>query len=210
MRTAIGSGALPRGAGNCGVMLSKRTVTSILLVGIALLLGLLTTVFVIYRDISENPTQLVEALPDGADISIDDIRHTAVKDGRKEWELEAASARYSDSAQTARFEDVRVVFFMENDREVTVTGRQGRLDTVTNDIQLSGDVVVQDADYELTTERLRYDQEDRTIHVPVPVRVEGKAFTVQAEAMTVDLETETARFAGAVEGVFRGTPTPRP
>jgi hypothetical protein len=70
--------------GNRGVMrISKRTLTGILLLGIVLLLGMLVVVFVKYRDLSESPAALVEALPKGADIAIDDIRHTAVENGRK-------------------------------------------------------------------------------------------------------------------------------
>lgn len=187
---------------------AKRTLTKILVIGIALLFGVLVAVFIKYREFSENPAKLVEALPDGADISIGEIQHTAVKDGRREWHLEAASANYSDSAQTAIFEDVRVVFFMQDGREVSVKGRRGQLDTGTNDIEISGDVVVSDADYELVAEKLIYDQAEGRVRIPVAVRIRGQAFTFRADAMTVDLETETAHLEGSVEGVISGNQTP--
>ena len=106
---------------------AKRTLISILVIGIVLMFGLLVTVFIKYRELSDNPAKLVEAIPEGTDIAIGEIRHTSVKDGRKEWSLEAASASYSDDTKEALFNDVQVIFFLENDREVMVKGRQGGL-----------------------------------------------------------------------------------
>lgn len=184
--------------------ISKRTLTGILLLGIVLLLGMLVFVFVKYRELSENPAALVEALPKGADIAIDDIRHTAVENGRKTWSLEAASANYSDSAQTVTFQDIRVVFYPEDGGEVTVTGNQGRLDTASNDIEVSGEVVIRNAEYELTTQKLHYDQAQRRIRIPVPVNIRGRSLALQADTMTIDLESESAHLEGSVKGVFSG------
>jgi len=181
---------------------SKRLLTGILVIGIALMFGLLITVFLKYREFSENPAKLVDAIPAGTDISIGEIQHTAVKDGRKEWSLEAVSAQYSDSAKTALFDDVRVSFFLENDREVMVKGRQGRLDTETNDIEISGNVIVQDADYQLEAETILYDHVNRKINVPVPVTITGQAFKLQGDTMSVDLASETAVLKGMVKGTF--------
>lgn len=186
---------------------SKRTLLTILVIGIALMFGLLVTVFLKYRDFAENPASLVKIVPDGADISIGEIQHTAVKDGRKEWSLEAASAKYSDRAKEALFEDVQVSFFLENDREVVVKGRQGRLDTKTNNIEISGDVIVKDAAYQLAAETIFYDHDHRKINIPVPVKITGQTFELEANEMGVDLESETALLKGAVKGTFSGEDT---
>ena len=186
---------------------SKRILITILVIGIVLMFGLLVTVFLKYRGFAENPASLVEIIPDGADISIGEIQHTAVKDGRKEWSLEAASAKYSDSAKEALFEDVQVSFFLENDREVVVKGRQGRLDTETNNIDISGDVIVKDAAYQLAAETIYYDHVHRKINIPVPVKITGQTFELGASEMTVDLGSETALLKGAVKGTFSGDDT---
>jgi len=186
---------------------SKRTLISILVIGIALMFGLLITVFMKYRELSENPAKLVELIPDGADISIGEIQHTAVKDGRKEWSLKAASAKYSDRAKEALFEDVQVSFFLKNGREAMVKGRQGRLDTATNDIEISGDVIVKDAEYQLAAESIFYDHVHRKINVPVPVKITGQTFELLANEMTADIESETALLKGAVKGTFSGDNT---
>ena len=187
---------------------AKRTMMWILVIGIALMLGVLVTVFIKYREFSENPTKLVEAIPEGADIVLGEIRHTAIKDGRKEWSLEAASANYSDNTKEALFNEVQVIFFLEKDREVMVKGRKGRLKTDTNDITVSGDVTVEDADYKLTAQQIEYNHVDRKIDIPVPVTITGKGIELHADQMTVDLSSETALLEGAVKGVFRGYNTP--
>ena len=176
----------------------------VLVIGIALSFGLLITVFLKYREYTENPEALVEVIPDGADITIGEIRHTAIKDGRKEWSLEASSANYSGKANEAVFEEVQVTFFMEDGREVSVKGRQGKLNTESNDIEITGDVVVREADYQLAAESISYNHAQQMIFVPVPVTISGLEFVLQANEMTIDLSTETALLRGAVKGKFSG------
>ena len=187
---------------------AKRTLIGMLVIGIVLMFGLLVTVFIKYREVSDNPAKLVDVIPEGTDIAIGEIRHTSVKDGRKEWSLQAASANYSDAAKEALFNDVQVTFFLENKQEVVVKGRQGRLKTDTNDITISGDVTVEEDDYQLAAQEIRYDNGQRQIDIPVPVTITGRGLVLHADRMTVDLTSETALMKGAVNGVFRGYDTP--
>jgi LPS export ABC transporter protein LptC len=190
------------------ILPTKRTLIKILVIGIVLMFGLLITVFVKYREFSDNPAKLADAIPEGTDIAIGQIRHTSVRDGRKEWSLEAASANYSGDTKEALFNEVQVIFFLENDREVMVKGQKGRLKTDTNDITVSGDVTVEDADYKLTAQQIQYDHVDRKVDIPVPVTITGQGIELHADQMTVDLASETALLEGAVKGVFRGYNTP--
>jgi len=187
---------------------AKRTLTRILVIGIVLMFGVLIAVFIKYRELSETPAKLVEAIPEGTDIAIGEIRHTSVKDGRKEWSLNAASANYSNDTKEALFNDVQVTFFLENDREVMVKGQRGTLRTDTNDITISGDVTVEEADYKLAAQEIRYNSNQRQINIPVPVTITGTGIKLHADRMTVDLSSETAFLKGAVNGVFRGYDTP--
>jgi LPS export ABC transporter protein LptC len=177
-------------------------------IGIVLMFGVLVAVFIKYREFSENPAKLVEAIPEGTDIAIGEIRHTSVKDGRKEWSLKAASANYSNDTKKALFNDVQVIFFLENNREVMVKGQQGSLRTDTNDITVSGDVTVEEEDFKLAAQEIRYDNKHQQIDIPVPVTITGPGIKLHADRMTVDLSSETALLKGAVNGVFRGYDTP--
>ena len=156
--------------------------------------------YVAYRDIRENPAKLIEAIPEGANIVLGEVRHTAVREGRKEWVLEATSANYSESANEAVFTDVQVTFFMENGDVVDLKGQKGIINTSSNDMQVSGKVRVVMNEYALETEVIEYNHKTRHIASRSPVHILGGDFELRADAMQVDLATETALFSGAVEG----------
>ena len=178
----------------------KKIVLWVLLAGIAVLTGLLVRGYFKYREFRENPAKIVEAIPEGTNIVLGEVRHTAVREGRKEWVLEAASAHYSERSKEAVFEDVRVIFFMDNGDEVHLQGRKGTINTASNDMQVTGAVRIQKEDQALMTERIEYNHETRYLTSQSPVRIVGRNFDLRADTMEVDLAAETARFTGAVEG----------
>ena len=171
-----------------------------LLLGILVLSGFLVRGYIAYREIRENPAKLIEAIPEGANIVLGEVRHTAVREGKKEWVLEAASANYSESASEAVFTDVRVTFFMDNGDVVNLKGQKGTINTTSNDMQVSGKVRVVMNEYALETEIIEYTHKTRHIASQSPVHILGREFELRADAMEVDLASETALFIGAVEG----------
>ncbi len=178
----------------------KKIILLALVLGILVLSGFLVRGYIAYRDIRENPAKLIEAIPEGANIVLGEVRHTAVREGRKEWVLEAASANYSESASEAVFTDVQVTFFMDNGDEVHLKGNKGIINTSSNDMQVSGKVRVVMNEYALETEIIEYNHEMRHIASQSPVHILGREFELRADAMEVDLASETALFSGAVEG----------
>ena len=178
----------------------KKIILLVLVLGILVLSGFLVRGYIAYRDIRENPAKLIEAIPEGANIVLGEVRHTAVREGKKEWVLEAASANYSESASEAVFTDVQVTFFMDNGDEVHLKGNKGIINTSSNDMQVSGKVRVVMNEYALETEIIEYNHEMRHIASQSPVHILGREFELRADAMEVDLASETALFSGAVEG----------
>jgi lipopolysaccharide export system protein LptC len=178
---------------------TKRKLTFLLL-GIALAATALVYGYRQYRALRAAPAKIVDALPQGANIVLGAVQHTAVRDGRKEWILEASSAQYAKKTRKAVFSDVNVTFFMDTGEEVGLEGQEGSIDTASNDMRVTGNVRVKKGDYTLLTERIDYDHLTRQIASQAPVRILGPGFELQAQAMQVDLTKETAVFTGAVEG----------
>ncbi|MBL0714301.1 MAG: LPS export ABC transporter periplasmic protein LptC [Desulfosarcina sp.] len=178
----------------------KRIILFSLLLGVIILAGLLVRVYFHYREFRENPAKLIEALPEGANIVLGEIRHTAVREGKKEWILEATSAHYSESSREAVFKDVKVTFFMDNGEKVNMEGQKGIINTDSNDMRVSGNVRVQKDDYALLTEMIEYNHKTRHIASQSPIRISGRDFELRADAMQIDLASEKAFFNGAVEG----------
>lgn len=178
----------------------KKILLAALLLGIVILTGLMVRGYVKYREFKKNPAKLIEAIPQGTNIVLGEVRHTAVRDGKKEWILEASSAHYSENTREAVFTDVKVTFFMDNGEAINLEGQKGTIDTERNDMQVTGHVRVTKGDYTLLTENIEYDHKTRHITSQSPVRIVSRSFELQADAMQVDLAQETAVFTGAVEG----------
>jgi lipopolysaccharide export system protein LptC len=178
----------------------KKILLTGLVIGSALLTGLVVHGYFKYREIKKNPAKLIEAIPQGTNIVLGEVRHTAVRDGKKEWILEASSAHYSENTREAVFTDVRVTFFIENGEAVNLEGEKGTIDTASNDMQVTGHVRVAKGDYTLLTENIEYDHTTRHITSLSPVRILSRSLELRADSMQVDLAQETAVFTGAVEG----------
>jgi lipopolysaccharide export system protein LptC len=178
----------------------KKILFAALVIGSALLTGLVVRGYFKYREIKKNPAKIIEAIPQGTNIVLGEVRHTAVRDGRKEWILEASSAHYSENTREAVFNDVKVTFFIENGEAVNLEGEKGTIDTASNDMQVTGHVRVAKGDYTLLTENIEYDHKTRHITSLSPVRIVSRSLELRADSMQVDLAQETAVFTGAVEG----------
>lgn len=182
-------------------MRSKKKILLLsLLLGIVILGGLLVRGYFKYREFSKNPAKLIEAIPEGTNIVLGEVRHTAVREGKKEWVLEASSAQYSESSREAVFKDVAVIFFMDNGDQVHLEGKEGTINTDSNDMQVTGNVRIKQDDQSLLTEMIEYNHKTRHLTSPSAVRIVGRNFELRADAMRVDLASETALFTGAVEG----------
>ena len=69
----------------------KRVLLAVMLLGFA---GVVVT-FITYRKSFDDPEKLVELLPDNTQVSMQAFEHTATRDGKTQWHLEAESASLS-------------------------------------------------------------------------------------------------------------------
>jgi LPS export ABC transporter protein LptC len=179
-----------------------KKINLILLTVILLAVSTIVVVFVGYRRISTAPEILLSSIKEGANLSIGKIRQTATRDGRKEWSLEANSAHYIETEKKAVLKDLTVTFFLENQGEVYLNAEQGILKTNTNDIEFSGNVVIKNADYKMTTDRLNYRHSQRLIFSNDPVHVSGKSADLQAESISYDLNSNKIELTGKVDATI--------
>lgn len=139
-----------------------------------------------------------------ADISIAKARYVETRDGRKEWELEADSARYFKNDDLIAFENMKVVFYSKNGANYVLEGKQGKLKNDTKDMDVSGDVVVTSSDgYKLLTDSLKYtaavkqiSTKDRVIFTGPNIRIEGIGFLA-------DMVTEKVSVLANVKTVLK-------
>jgi LPS export ABC transporter protein LptC len=173
-----------------------------LLLVILIAIGTIVAIFIGYRQVSEAPEALLSSLQDGADLSLGKIRQTAIREGRKEWSLEAGSADYIENEKKAVLKKVFITYYLKDKREVYLNADQGILNTATNDIEFSGHVVVRNESYRLTTDRLNYRHNERLIFSNEPVHISGSDAEITANSLKYDLKNDQILLSGNVSTLF--------
>ncbi len=182
--------------------MKNKTLTITFLVLILVAIGTVAAVYIGYRQVSTAPEQLLSSIKDGADLSLGKIRQTATRDGKKEWSLEAGSAHYIENDKKAVLKNLFITYFLKDNREVYLQAEEGLLQTDTNDIEFSGNVVIRNDDYQLKTRRMNYEHERRLIFSNDPVHISGEAVNLSARSLTYDLNLNKIIFAGNVEALI--------
>ena len=179
-----------------------RTVKTILLAVIVLAISGVIVVFISYRRIMEQHETLLAPLEEKADIAIAYFEQTATKNGIKEWHLIAKSARYKKAQDEAVLEDLSVTFFLQDGSQAFLTADKGTVLIKSSDLKVSGNVIAQNGDYRLKTDKMHYLHDQRVLLSRVPVDISGPAFHLVADSIRLDLESQRTLLDGNVEGRF--------
>jgi len=175
----------------------------ILLSAIVSALGITLAVFITHRNSLDKKGHVVSTIRSKANISIGKAHQTAIRNGIKEWNLDAASVNYMVEKNQAIFRDLSVTFYLKNKSQVYLTANKGILNIDSNDMEIFGNVVVKSTTYRLKTENLFYRHNRRIIFSKVPVTVIGDAFELAADSMSLNLNTNKTMFEGKVKGTLR-------
>jgi len=176
----------------------KRLLVILLFSGLA---GLLA-VFISHRLTSEDAVETLGYIAENTGWALNNIRHTATRDGKLEWRLDAESAQYSDIEKAAVLENPSVTFFRSQGKTVALTGQQGILDTDAKDIKVSDHVTMAFAPYVLEADVLHYRHGSRQISTESPVKISGGGIAIQADTMVIYLDSEKVLLDGNVKGMI--------
>jgi len=172
-------------------------------VSMLLIFGVVLTVFIGYRT-GSNPQEMVlsSMLKDDVAISMADVQQTSIKNGVKDWSLNAASAQFLYKKNQVVFDDLDVTFYLDDGGSVKLSAQKGYLNTETQDIQIEGNIVADDGDIKFRTESLDYDHELRILVSAQPVQLFGNSFCLTAASAAYNMATSRAIFEGQVEGTL--------
>lgn len=179
-----------------------RKIKIILLATILITLGGVIGIYIGFRQDPKVPEPVAESVEPDATLSIGKIHQTATRKGKKEWSLEASSGHYIAKTNEMVLRDVTVIFFLKDNSEVTLAADRGILKTGSNDITVSGNVVVNNKEYKLLTEKLNYAHEQRVIYSSVPVRITGASTELVADSLSFDLNSKKITMEGRVEAII--------
>ncbi|OQY08241.1 MAG: LPS export ABC transporter periplasmic protein LptC [Desulfobacteraceae bacterium 4572_123] len=175
---------------------------------ILVVIGVLCSLIVIYakyRNAMNRPDGISVNLSQGGTLSIKKISQTATRNGVTEWTMKADYANYSEFKNEVVLDNISIVFFLENGEQLFLKALKGVLHTASRDIEVSGDVVLNNEKYQLKTERMDYKHEKRIISSDRPVEITGPAVKITADTLFFDLNTRRTSLAGSVKGNFNGS-----
>ena len=170
-----------------------------LLMTIFITLGGVIWIYIGYQQDSTVSEPMPESAEPDTTLSIGKIQHTATRKGKKEWSLEAASANYIGKTSKMVLDDVTVTFFLDDGSKIILTADKGNLNTDSNDIEVSGNVVVINRGYKLRTEKLNYAHDKDVLYSTAPVTITGPEGNLAADKLSFDLNTKIVTLEGSVE-----------
>lgn len=183
-------------------MNNRRLIQRILMAVAVLAIVVTVAIFIGYRRVTRNPEIILSQIQKQADMHLNKIRQTATKNGIREWHMEAESATLLKKKKTMLLIKPDVEFFMDDGDNVHLTANKGKIFTNSNRLTVSGNVIANTRLYQFNTESLKYDPAARELRADTPVTLSGQAFTLKANNMAMNLETNIARFEGGVEGII--------
>jgi len=181
---------------------SPKKLKFLLLAVIFVILGAIITAFVGQRYITFKPDKILAPIAEKANISLGKVYQEALRNGIKDWSLNAGSAKYFNEKKQVVFKDLSVTFFLEDEGEIRLTANKGILQTGSKDIEVTGNVVVINNNYRLSTEKLYYDNNKRIIISKAPVKISSDGFNFAAESISLNLNSNKVILEGKVIGNF--------
>ncbi|NNF99873.1 MAG: LPS export ABC transporter periplasmic protein LptC [Desulfobacteraceae bacterium] len=179
--------------------LIKRILLGTGIIGI----GIIISVYILYRRVSTNTDLLLTTVENQASMSLKNVKHSAIKEGFKQWDLDAESAQLVELGKKMILEKPSVIFYLENGENIRMKADEGILSIETNDIGVTGNVVISRGEVTLETQALQYLSKKRVLSITTPVEISGSMFDLRADAMEYDLDTEITSFNGNVKGNLR-------
>lgn len=152
-----------------------------------------------------NPIEIKDVNIDStASLKLDQLEQISKKNGITQWVLKASSAKLINNENKAVLKDVFVKFYTDNNQEITLSSKNGILDTQTHDMSFSDDVIVRYATSVLKTQTLHYNKKEHIIHTQTRIVISNNDSYIEADSMRTELDTDTTVFEGNIKGMFSG------
>ena len=176
-----------------------------LLLVLALVLAVILLALIAMRYRPDNNLQtIVKALPEGIDVSLQDIDYTHIEEGRARWRLVARQVERQAKTDTLVVSSPRMNFFDEQGQVTgSVQAASGEISDNYRKVRLHDEVVLKNSSgYTLFTDRLSYDHETRSATTDAPVRIESEGLQLEGQGLVFHVQSKKLELHENVRGVF--------
>lgn len=173
----------------------------LLVVALALALVLLVIVALRYRPGGQLQT-LVEALPQGIDVAMQDIDYTHIADGRPRWRLVAEQVERQAATGLLGVTRPQMSFFdPRGEVSGSIQADGGQVSDDYHKVSLHGDVVLRSSSgYTLYTDHLDYDQLTQLASTDARVRLLADGLHLEGRGLVYDVGQQQLRLHADVKG----------
>ena len=141
----------------------------------------------------ENTKPMENLPPQGVAMQLSNVHYEQIdQHGFKEWALDAQSAQVFEAEKKVALKKLEVIFFSDEEKGFTLVADQGELYTDSKDVIVSGNVVTTtDQGFQIESDSLKYNSQDRTISTTDRVTLRGNNMVMKGKGMVIDVDTET-------------------
>jgi LPS export ABC transporter protein LptC len=179
----------------------SRNLLLVLALGLALIL--LSVIVMRYRPESQLQT-LAKSLPEGIDVSLQDIDYTHIENGKPQWRLVAQQVERQ--SESGALDLVRPQLSFYNEQGEPEGSMQAGIGEVSDDylqVRLREDVVLKNtAGYTLYTDQLDYDHATQVATTDEHVRLIGDKVNLEGVGLQFYVKSKFLRLEKQVKGTF--------
>lgn len=176
-----------------------------LLLLLALGLAIVLLVVIALRFRPEGQLQaVVKALPEGVDVSLEDIDYTHIEGGVARWRLVAKEVKRQADSKIMAVNEPKLDFFNElGEPHGELQAIAGEVSDDYQEVFLRGDVVLKNSDgYTLYTDRLDYDHKKQVAKTNEYVRLVSDGMTMEGVGMVYRVPKKLLILKSKVSGVI--------
>jgi len=140
----------------------------------------------------------------GADAWIKGFSYRQTRSGSTKWVVTADQAKVFDDEHLAKLQTVKVQLFDQTfqNEQMRITSEKGVMNTSNNDFELVSQhektVMTFEAGYQVFSDRLTWSENNRQIHTPNPVVIQGDGLVITGIGLIGDVEKNEFRILNQV------------
>ena len=175
----------------------------LLILALGLALALLVVISLRYRPEAQLQA-LVKALPEGVDVSLQDIDYTHIEEGRARWRLVAQQVERKSASGILGLISPQLNFYDDQgETKGSLQAGRGEVSEDYQEVKLRDNVILKNsAGYTLYTDRLDYDHTTQTATTDDHVRLVADGLRLQGTGLVFYLKQERLQLNADVKGVL--------
>ena len=166
-----------------------------------IIIGLFIVVYSSKKNSLTNPTINNIKIDSKATLSLNSMHQTSIKNGIKQWSLDASSAKLLKDNKVL-LNNIKVLFFLDNSKKAVLTSPKGIINKKTNNMEFSDNVIIRYNDYILATNHLNYKEDTNKIHSKNPIKIKSQNLTINADTLLANLNKNTIVLTGNVKALL--------